>query len=267
MGEIATPGRAPRPHSGPIPGLLRGPRRVAALQLRPGGGPAAVPVARLESAGVDLAVLPEYYWVRPDDGDVRDTARHAAEDLEALAALSARLSAVLVGGTIVESRSDGRLYNTAPVFHAGREIGRYRKRRLMPGEAAAGLGTGDDTPVFEAAGLRVGVLICADVFDDRSYAALAELRPDVIAVPTNSPLRPLDPLEDKLARDEAYFAAGARVTGAIVVKACTIGGIYGRPAQGRSLVAGPEGVAARIAPEAEGREAHLIVEFPGGKLL
>lgn len=267
MGEIARSGRALRPHFGPLQEPPRVPRRVAALQLRPGGGPAAVPVARLERAGVDLVVLPEYYWVRPDDGDVRDTARHAAEDLEALAALSARLAAVLVGGTIVESGTDGRLYNTAPVFHAGREIGRYRKRRLMPGEAAAGLATGRDTPVFEVAGLRVGVLICADVFDDRFYGALAELRPDVIAIPTNSPLRPLDPLEDKLARDEAYFAAGARVTGAVVVKACTVGGIYGRPAQGRSLVAGPDGIAARIPPEAEDREAHLIVEFPGGKLL
>jgi predicted amidohydrolase len=240
---------------------------VAALQLRPGGGAAAVPVARLVDAAVDLVVLPEYYWVRPDDGDVRATAAHAGHDLEELARLSARLDAVLVGGTIVESGADGRLYNTAPVFHDGREIGRYRKRRLMPGEAAAGLGTGDATPLFAAGGLRLGVLICADVFDPASYAGLAEHRPDVIAVPTNSPFRALDPLEAKLARDEAYFVAGARVTGAVVVKACTVGGIYGRPSQGRSLVAGPMGILARVPPGEEDREAHLVVEFPGDKLL
>lgn len=255
MGEMATSDRY---------GAVR---RVAALQLRPGGGAAAVPVGRLADAGVDLVVLPEYYWVRPADRDVREAAAHAAEDLAELAALSARLAAVLVGGTLLETGDDGRLYNTAPVFHGGREIGRYRKRRLMPGEAAAGLSAGADTVLVDAGDLRLGVLICADVFDAHAYAGLAGHRPDVIAIPTNSPFRPLDPLEAKLERDEAYFASGARTTGAVVVKACTVGGLFGRRVQGRSLVAGPEGILARVPPEKEHEEALLVVELPGGKLL
>lgn len=268
MGQMADETAGPGAAADTGPARAGGvPRRVAALQLRPGGGTAAVPVERLVGAEVDLVVLPEYYWVRPADRDVREAATHAADDLAALSELSERLSAVLVGGTILETDAEGRLYNTAPVFHAGREVGRYRKRRLMPGEAAAGLATGADTGLFTAGNLRLGVLICADVFDSGSYRSLAPFGPGAIAVPTNSPFRPVDPLEDKMARDETYFAAGSREAGAVVVKACTVGGVFGRRAQGRSLVAGPDGLLVRLAPDQEDREALLIVDLPTGKLI
>lgn len=237
--------------------------RVRALvwQARPGRAVTAEELARLDALRPDLVVLPEYFWVRAEDAGPAATADHAAEDLARLAALSERVDAVWVGGTLVERAGDGRLHNSAPVFDRGQEVARYRKRRLMPGEAAAGLVPGHEPVVVTVRGWRLGLLVCADVLDPAAYDDLAPLRPDLVAVPTHSPLRPVDPPGEKLARDQAYFEAGARRTGAWVLKACTVGGVYGRRAQGRSLIAGPAGVLRRVEPAGEAEERWLSADL------
>lgn len=239
----------------------RKPLRVLVWQARAGRGVTAADLGRLDALRPDLIVLPEYFWVRPGDGGPADVADHADEDLAALAGLSGRIDAIWVGGTFVERAPDGRLHNSAPVFDRGREAARYRKRRLMPGEAGAGLMPGAEPGFVVVRGLRLGLLICADVLDADSYADLAPFRPQVIAVPTHSPRRPVDPLGDKLARDAAYFEAGARSTGAWVLKACTVGGVHGRAAQGRSLIVGPSGVVERVEPAGEQEERWLTADL------
>src|SRR5262245_6653379 len=104
-------------------------------QAEPGSGITDEERHRYRQAGVRILVLPEYFWVRAEDGDHRDSANHAGEDLDLMAQWSAEEAWVLVGGTFVERQGDGETYyNTCPVFHEGREIGRYRKIHLMPGE-------------------------------------------------------------------------------------------------------------------------------------
>ena len=88
-----------------------------------------------------------------------------------------------------------------------------------------------------------------------------------MAVPTNSPFREDDTVEAKFARDATWFVAGAQAARAWVLKSCTVGGIFGRRSQGRSLVAGPDGVLTRVEPEHEALEACLIVDLPGVKLV
>ena len=220
-------------------------------QAEPGSGIGRDALGALGAISPDIIVLPEYFWVRPADGDAREASRHFDDDRQTLAALSFELDAVWIGGTLVEPGEDGRLYNTALVYDGGRVALSYRKRRLMPGEAAGGIHPGSTPAVADIRGIRLGLLICADVFEPTSYADLAAHRPDVIAVPTNSPYRPEDRIEDKLERDETWFAAGARRTNAWVLKACTVGKVFGRPVQGRSLIAGPQGVLVRVPHEKE----------------
>lgn len=54
----------------------------------------------------------------------------------------------------------GKFYNTAVVVKAGKLIGRYRKKHLLPAERVFSPGT--DCPVFEVGGLRFGISICYD---------------------------------------------------------------------------------------------------------
>lgn len=235
--------------------------RVAVWQLPPGGRFPEAGLERLRSEAVELVVLPEYVWVRPEDGHAAAAAAHATEDLACLAALSREVDAVWVGGTFLE-RDGARLFNSCPVFEGGREIARYRKQRLMPGEVAAGLSPGAGPGVTTVRGIRIGLLICADVLDAATWAALAPLQPGIVAIPTHSPYRPDDTPEARETRDRTLFVAGAEVTGAIVLKACTVGGVFGRRAQGRSLIAGPGGIVARVDPAGDADERLLVADVP-----
>jgi len=236
------------------------PLKAAIVQAEPGSGvlPGVLDALRVESP--DLVVLPEYFWARPDDSGPLSMAARFEEIRAGILDLSRAVDAVWVGGTAVEPR-DGRLYNTCIVAAGGAEVGRYRKRRLMPGEAQAGLTPGADPFVVTARGITLGVMICADVLVPESYDLLAPHAPDAIAVPTNSPFRPHDTVEEKMARDESYFVAGARRTGAAVLKACTTGLVFGRPVQGRSLAASPAGVLERVPFDLEGEARILTVEI------
>ena len=124
----------------------------------------------------------------------------------------------------------------------GTVIGRYRKRNPVPGEIAKGIFPGKEPLVLEIDDVRVGVLICGDVFDQSLYRDMYERRVDVIFIPTTSAYRPADSLTRKAYRDEIYFRQGAELAGAYVVKTCGVGRIFKHPLQGRSLIAAPWGL-------------------------
>ncbi|MCK0119985.1 hypothetical protein MWU61_05510 [Loktanella sp. F6476L] len=56
--------------------------------------------------------------------------------------------------------ADGKLYNTAIVVKDQGLVGRYRKRHLLPSEAA--FTAGQELPIFEAVGLKFCINICFD---------------------------------------------------------------------------------------------------------
>ncbi len=65
---------------------------------------------------------------------------------------------MIVWGLIEEEA--GKFFNTAIIVKAGRLIGRYRKKYLLPAER--GHASGNDCPVFEVDGLHLGISICHD---------------------------------------------------------------------------------------------------------
>jgi predicted amidohydrolase len=235
--------------------------RVVLHQAEPGSGFPPITLEALRALEPGVVVLPEYFWVRPEDRSARDASAHSQADRRTLETLSSEIDAIWVGGTLVEPGDGGRLHNTCLVFDRGKEVLAYRKRRLMPGEAAGGIHPGDVPAFGRVRGFMIGLLICADVFEGESYDDLAPHRPDLIAVPTNSPYRPDDPVPEKFERDRRYFVEGARRTGAHVLKACTVGQVFGRPVQGRSLIAAPDGVIARSAPDQERESLFLTAEL------
>jgi predicted amidohydrolase len=189
----------------------------------------------------DFVCLPEYYLIDPSITDYHRAAMCQPEFLDYLCRLSDELHTCIVGGTIVEADSD-RLYNTAYVIDRGSILGKYRKRFPVPGELARGISPGQENLVITIDGVKIAMMICGDVFYPHMYDELRDAGADIIFVPTTSLYRPDDSLSQKRDRDHRYFLAGAAQARAYVVKVCGVGEIFGRPLQGRSLIAAPWGI-------------------------
>ncbi len=217
-------------------------------------------IEKLIGRGVDFICLPEYCFIPLQAASQLEAAKDLKKNLDLLAALSVRLDSVLIGGSLIEEEA-GKFYNTCYVFDRGWPVGKYRKVNLYRREAGKGVSTGSRYEVFEIGGIRVGVLICADVLFPESYQKLAEMKPDVIFVPTTSPYRADDTLEAKERRDSDYFLAGAKTTSAYVAKCCAAGVLLGGRLQGRSLIAAPWGILKRVPFEDEDKELVLTAEL------
>ncbi len=135
----------------------------------------------LTARPADLLVLPEVFNGMPSEYDPNAAGQARAF----LATLAKACHVAVVGGSIDVSAPDGSRRNTCFVIDAeGREVGEYHKRLLFAdeqGTRTAGTGPG----VFEAAGVRVGVLICADLWEP---AYMRELmgRADVVCIPAKT---------------------------------------------------------------------------------
>ena len=198
----------------------------------------------------DFVCLPEYFLLDSSITDYQRAALRVQEHLEYYRQLSYEFGTCLIGGSVVEP-DHSRLYNTVHVFDHGDEIGKYRKRHPVERERQNGISPGDRHFVFDREDARAGVLICGDVFHPDRFAELGEHACDIIFVPTTSPFRPDDTIDAKMERDQTYFVDGAHRSGAYVIKVCGVGEIFGRPLQGRSLIAAPWGLEQRVDFSAE----------------
>ncbi len=237
--------------------------RVAAVQWR--AGDALPDTPRWTWSAAQIVAFPEYFRCGGDIRSHEDAALRHDADVQACAALSRALGArsTLVAGTLVAPRADGAFENRAYVMEDGAIVGEYAKVHPMPGEIAHGITPGTRFRAFDTVhGVRLGVLICSDVLASDSFARIAKHAPDVIVIPTSSPLRPHDTIDEKHARDRDIFVAGARTARAFVVKVCTLGPLFdGHELQGRSLVAAPWGVSMRVPHGAEQRPAELVCDL------
>jgi len=189
----------------------------------------------------DFLCLPEYYMLDDTVDDYYRAALHKNEYLKYLSSLSDELSTCLIAGTVVEPEGN-KLYNTSYVINRGRVIGRYRKRFPVAREQERGISPGEDMFLINVEGVKVGLMVCGDVFHRHLYDEMYAHRADVIFIPTTSAYRPDDSLSKKRYRDREYFLDGAEAAGSFVVKVCGVGKIFGHPLQGRSLIAAPWGM-------------------------
>ncbi len=234
--------------------------KIAAVQKRVGGVIPPAEFDQLRELGVDIVCLPEYFFIPDLVRNQRDTFHLKERILETLEAYSRRLVGVVVGGSLVEK--EGRyFYNTCHLFDCGRHVGYYRKVHPTEGEREKGIQPGDSYEVFEVRGIRLGVLICADVLYPVSFERLAQQHPDLIAVPTTSPYVPKDTVAEKKRRDHDIFVAGARRANAYILKACGVGSLMGKRLQGRSLICAPWGILAGVNPRSEMLETVLTAEI------
>lgn len=235
--------------------------RVGILQAEPAGGIRAGEIEKFRQSGVQILVLPEYFWLESDDRDHGHAARHAEATLDRMSELSRGWS--VVGGTFVEPSEGGGWHNSCPVFEDGREIARYRKINLMPGELENGARPGCSfVTVTVAGGVRLAPVICADVLDAATFSSVASLGADLIVSPVASPYLPADSVEAKEKRDREIFVGGAVRAGAPIVKVCGVGSVFHHRLQGRSLVATPAGLLFRTPYNRENERGAWVVDVP-----
>ncbi len=238
---------------------------VALLQKKSDGVFDLDKIERMVGKRFDFVCLPEYCFISAEAKSQVETAKDLKRNLDILANLSIRLKTTLIGGSVVEEEN-GKFYNACYVFDEGRIVGKYRKVNLYHREAGKGISTGNDYKFFDVKGIRIGLLICADVLFPESYRKLAELNPDIVFVPTTSPYRGGDTIELKDKRDNDYFVAGAKTASAFVAKCCAVGTLLGGRLQGRSLFAAPWGIIKQVPFDKEQQELVLATELDLGEL-
>jgi predicted amidohydrolase len=193
--------------------------------------------------------FPEYFFINRRLTSHTDATEHTfRRQLKRIELLSIALKTTVIGGTLPEL-SGGRIYNTSFIYNKGKLLGSYRKQKLFFPEVGI-ITPGNEYRVFSAQGIKFGVIICADVFNDRSFIEMKRLGAKIIFIPTFS-LKKQETHEEKYLRDNEIFVRGAVLSGAVIAKVCSIRSEYRNYIQARSLIADGNGVIYRVKPEEE----------------
>ncbi len=150
-----------------------------------------------------------------------------------LAEISKKIQdAYLLGGTVVEEE-DKKFYNTSTMWHNGLLIGKYKKVNPIAGELKAGIAKGTDAVVLDTNLCKVGLLICADMFDPFLVKRVASLGAEMVYLPVAAmgthPTVNGHPLTEKVASENGMF----------VLK---VGNVCSNTKGGRSAVIAPWGI-------------------------
>lgn len=208
---------------------------------------------------VDLLGLPEYFFVQPDEHSILPSAKRHDTHLRYLMDLSLKLNCAIAGGTLL-IREGERYKNRCYLISRGSILGSYDKIHPYKNEGKGLVEPGKEFKVFGWNGIKLGILICADVLFESSFAGAGGLDPDLLIVPVTSPYREGESAEEKFERDKILFVRGAQIAGCPIVKIGSVGKIAGRRLQGRSLVATRKGIIFRVPPEDEARPMLKIIE-------
>ncbi len=167
---------------------------LAALQLKP-SKKVSTTITAIDTLIVSLTsqdiipnciVLPEYIFGTLQDWKDKEkqSEEQSARIINAISELCKQHSVAIVAGSIPHKTFGDQWRNRSYIFAAdGNLIGFYDKQRPFRSEKFMGLDPGKHTPIFELPQLRLGVLICADLwFPEIIYEIRGKV--DFIAVPT-----------------------------------------------------------------------------------
>jgi omega-amidase len=179
--------------------------------------------ANLEAAGIAIhkaaqqkpafIALPEYFSV-PNNmehfGSAEKISQETHEEtMKFLAEISKELQGIYVlGGTVLEE-DHGKFYNTSTLWRNGVLIGKYRKRNPISAEVKAGVSRGDKPAVYTTDYCKVGMLVCADMFEPATIKAVVDLGAELVFLPVAAmgthPHVTGHPLSEKLATENGVY--------------------------------------------------------------
>jgi omega-amidase len=174
---------------------------------------AATAVHKAASQKPAFIALPEYFSV-PNNMEHFTSAENISketynETTRFLAEISKELQGIYVlGGTVLEE-DHGKFYNTSTLWQNGKLIGKYRKRNPINAELKAGVSRGDKPAVFTTEHCKVGMLVCADMFDPPTIKAVVDLGAELVFLPVAAmgthPHVKGHPLSEKLATENGVY--------------------------------------------------------------
>lgn len=198
-------------------------------------------LGRARDAGAKIACFPETSvlgWVNPDAH--QRAGPIPGPDTERLSTLARAYGLYLCAG-LAEKEGD-RLYDSAVLIDPHGEILlKHRKINILTELMDPPYTPGEDVAVADTPFGRVGLLICADSFDDGVCRRLADLRPDLVLIPYGWAARETD-WPDHGKSLEAIVQQTARRTRAPVIGTDLVGAITHGPWTG--MVYGGQSVAA-----------------------
>src|SRR5262245_17039987 len=134
----------------------------------------------------DLIVFPEVFIQGPDGAHLHEMAEPipGGPITQALIKLAREQKVWLMPGTLFEKGADGKIYNTVIVISPeGEIVAKYRK--LFPARPPEPSAMGDEFVVFDIPGKgRMGILICADIWQPEVARTLVWMGAEVILKPT-----------------------------------------------------------------------------------
>lgn len=206
---------------------------------------------KLANIDSDFLVLPEYFAVDNNVKNYEELKSKTTPALEWLTKLSQSYKGIIIGGSVIREQKE-KFYNSCPILYKGEIVDWYAKRELT-NEEKKYLTPGLDPGIFILNGIRFGVLICNDINNKELINELNKNQVKLIFVIVAS-LKKEEDLKTKYQRDEELFAKPAKENQQIIIKCSSVGSIFEKPLQGRSLLATPIGINWRVSPEEENKE-------------
>jgi NAD+ synthase len=223
-----------------------------------GGNAAAILEMRRRAANGDLLMCPELQLTGypPEDLVLKpEFLRRTHEITDQLVAATTEPGPALLFGTLIAEGS--AVYNAFVLADEGKVLGRTRKRELP------NYGTFDEKRVFvpgpmpeplEFRGVKIGVPICEDIWQEVACAHLADAGAEMLLVPNGSPDElDKDEIRNRLVRDRALQ------TGLPIAYLNRVGGQDELVFDGSSFVVHPDGE--RVAQLCDWEEALLVSEW------
>lgn len=152
----------------------------------------------------DLIVLPEVFDGSTPSADAEHDDAVAESCWTFVSDLAAEARAIVVGGSVVRRSPDGGLRNVCMVAdRQGRLAGDYAKRKLFATERDSRI-PGQAPGIVAVDGVRIGVLICADLWFPELARELSG-RVDILCVPAKT----IVPASEHVAYAQALWRAMA----------------------------------------------------------
>ncbi len=193
-----------------------------------------------------LIALPEYFTVPNCMADFTDAQKISQETctktLNFLQEISREIPDIfLLGGSVLEEDS-GKYYNTSTLWKNVSLLAKYKKINPIKAEIEAGVAKGTQPVVVNTDIGKIGLLVCADMFDPVLVKQTADLGAEIISLPVAAmgthPSVNGHPLTEKVSSDYGLF----------VLK---VGNVCSSMRGGRSAIIAPWGTLGEVtdAPE------------------
>lgn len=147
----------------------------------------------------------------------------------------------LLGGTYLE-KENSKIYNTSTLWKNGFLIGKYKKKNPIKGELLAGVSKGREPVVIQTEIGKIGLLVCADMFDAKLVSKVKTLGAEILSLPVaamgSHPAVRGHPLTEKVASENGVY----------ILK---VGNVCSSTIGGRSAVIAPWGIIAEVSDSIE----------------